>query len=87
MIMAILVIACLFFLFCLTLGWRTRQPMAFIGAFFVLGALYCWGGFVTSAMLTGSRLGAQIWLAAGAVCLIGASLLAFTAWRRSSGSR
>jgi hypothetical protein len=87
MIMAILVIAGLFFLFCLTLGLRTRQPMAFIAAFFVLGALCCWWGFLTSAMLTGSQLGAEIWLAASAVCLTLAGVLASTAWRRSSGSR
>jgi hypothetical protein len=60
--------------------------MAFIAAFFVLGTLYCWWGFLTSTMLTGSRLGAQIWLAVGAVCLITSVLLAFTARRRASGS-
>jgi hypothetical protein len=38
-------------------------------------------------MLTGSRLAATIWFSAGTLSLVLAGLLAFIAWRRSSGSQ
>jgi hypothetical protein len=87
MIMAVVVIAGVFFLFCLTLGVRARQPLAIVASFFVLATLYCWFGLAGSALMTGDSLASNLWLAAFAICLILACVLAFTAWRRSSGSR
>jgi hypothetical protein len=87
MITIVGVIGGLLFLFCLTFGVRRRQPLAIIAAFLLLATFYCWWGFLTAAMLTGSRLAALIWFAAGTLSLILAGLLAFIAWRRSSASR
>ena len=87
MITIVGVIGALLFLLCLTFGIRARQPRAIIAAFLILATLYCWWGFLTAATLTGSRPAAEIWLAAGALSLMLAGFLAFTAWRRTSGSR
>jgi hypothetical protein len=74
----------LFFLLCLTFGVRKRQPLAMVAAFLLLATLYCWWGFLTAAMLTDSRLAAEIWFAAGTLSLILAGGLAVTAWRNAS---
>lgn len=87
MITIVGIIGGILFLLCLTFGVRRRQPLAIIAAFLLLATFYCWWGFLTAAMLTGSRLAALIWFAAGTLSLILAGLLAFIAWRRSSGSR
>jgi len=87
MIIIIGVIGGLLFLLCLTFGVRKRQPLAIVAAFLLLATLYCWWGFLTAAMLTGSRLDAEIWFAAGTLSIVLAGVLAFIAWRRSSGSR
>lgn len=87
MITIVGIIGGLLFLLCLTFGVRRRQPLAIIAAFLLLATFYCWWGFLTAAMLTGSRLAALIWFAAGTLSLILAGLLAFIAWRRSSGSQ
>jgi membrane protein implicated in regulation of membrane protease activity len=84
MIALIGIIVGLFFLLCLTFGVRKRQPLAIVAAFLGLATLYCWWGFLTAAMLTGSRLVALIWFAAGTLSLILAGVLAFIAWRRAS---
>ena len=81
------IIVGLFFLACLTFGMRKRQPLAIVAAFLVLVTLYCWWGFLTAAMLTGSRLAAEIWFSAGTLSIVLAGVLAFIAWRRTSGSR
>ncbi|HTD62005.1 MAG TPA: hypothetical protein VK679_15235 [Gemmatimonadaceae bacterium] len=87
MITIVGIIVGLFFLLCLTFGVRRRQPLAIVAAFLLPVTLYCWWGFLTAAMLTGSRLAAEIWFAAGTLSLILAGVLAFIAWRRSSASR
>jgi hypothetical protein len=86
MITIVVGIAGLLFLLCLTFGIRAGQPLAIVASVLVLATLYCGFGYAMAAM-TGSRLPAEIWLAAGAVSLVLAGLLAFTAWRRSSDSR
>jgi hypothetical protein len=87
MITIVGVIGGLLFLVCLTFGVRRRQPLAIVAAFLLLATFYCWWGFLTAAMLTGSRLAAEIWFSAGALSLVVAGVLAFIAWRRTSGSR
>jgi hypothetical protein len=87
MITIVGIIVGLFFLACLTFGMRKRQPLAIVAAFLGPVTLYCWWGFLTAAMLTGSRLAAEIWFSAGTLSIVLAGVLAFTAWRRSSGSR
>jgi hypothetical protein len=74
-------------LICLAFGIRTRQPRAIVASFLILATLYCWYGYLMAAMLTGNQLAAEFWLTAGALSLMLAGFLAFTAWRRSSGSR
>ena len=87
MITIVLVIGGVLFLLLLAFGVRRRQPLAVVAAFLLLATFYCWWGFLTAAMLTGSRLAATIWFSAGTLSLILAGVLAFIAWRRSSASR
>jgi hypothetical protein len=74
----------LFFLLCLTFGVRKRQPLAIVAALLLLATFYCWWGFLTAAMLNGSRFAALVWFAAGTLSLILAGGLALIAWRRAS---
>ena len=87
MITVVLVILGLLFLGCLTFGIRTRQPLAIVASLLLLATLYCFYGVAMAAMLTGDHLAAEVWLAGGTLSLTLAGFLAFTAWRRSSGSR
>lgn len=88
MITLVVLIVALLFLFCLTFGIRTRQPLAVVASFLLLATLFGAYGWLTAGMMTGDRLAAEIWLAGSALSLVLAGFLAFIAWRRaSSGSR